>query len=715
MARKRQSSKSQTATFLTFGAMVLAILGMASVYARVATTHKVDGRDLKAQTQQIYRSQNIIQAKRGAIYDSVGNVLAENASTYTIAAVVKKQTDGDYVKPKQVTHVAKLLKKQLGGKTSFYATTLRDGIKNEQYQVEFSTRGSNLSESDHKALVKLNIKGLTFESHPARLYPNGQFASDLIGYTKTVTDSKTGLDKVEGFIGIEAAFNQKLAGKNGIKQTSLDAADKEATKGTKAVKNGYDIYTTLNMKLQQLLETKMDDLDEHLAPEQALAVVVDTKTGNIVAETQRPTFNATKGFTNSWQNLLVQSAYEPGSVMKGITLAAAIDSGNWDASATYKSGTLKIGSQKVTDWNDGVGWGTISYSDGIALSSNVAMAMTEQKMGATTWRKYINKFKFLKSTKSGLLGEEVGNIQFRYPIEQANTAFGQGIKVTPLQMIQAYTAIAGDGTEIQPHVISKIVDPNTHKIVYSAKRKQVAKPISAKTALATRKQLEAVIYSTKAIGSMYAIPNVRTTGKSGTAQIATSAGYSQAGDNTNEIHSWIGMAPADNPRYMMYIVVKRPQKNTNDISTSMSTVFKSVMQQALKMDASDNKVVVSKSATIKVPVLKGENVTTAKKEIAANNLQVEVLGTGDTVKAQYPAAGTKTLQKQKVFINTGKVITVPNMHGWSKNDVTAWGKLADIKINMTGSGFVYAQSVVATTRLDSGVHEITVEFKTPKK
>ena len=134
-------------------------------------------------------------------------------------------------------------------------------------------------------------------------------------------------------------------------------------------------------------------------------------------------------------------------------------------------------------------------------------------------------------------------MQFKYPIEQANTAFGQAISVTPLQMMQGYSAIANNGKELQPQIIEKVVDPNTNRVVSQPKAKTVSKPISKSSAKATRKQLEDVIYSKHGLGKDYAIPDVSTTGKSGTAQVATSSGYSSPGDNTNEIHSWMGMAP----------------------------------------------------------------------------------------------------------------------------------------------------------------------------
>lgn len=551
-------------------------------------------------------------------------------------------------------------------------------------------------------------------SSESRLYPNGTFASDLIGLTKNENSSDGKV--ISGITGIEQSWNKQLTGHNGVKTTSSDTTDRSVSKKNLAVKNGYDVYTTINTKLQSTLEKSMQTLADDMKPKAAVAVVMDTKTGKIVATTQRPSYNATtgEGIGDLWTNQLYGTAFEPGSVLKGITLASAIDSGNWNENDTYESGTLKIGDKKVTDWNNGEGWGRITYGRGIAESSNVAMALTEQKMGAQTWRKYLNRFKFLKPTKTGFSDEARGSMQFQYPIEQANTAFGQAISVTPLQMMQAYSAIANNGKELQPQIIEKIVDPNTNRVVSQPKTKVVAKPISKASAKDTRKQLEDVIYSQYGLGKMYAIPNVRTTGKSGTAQIATSTGYSTPGDNTNEIHSWMGMAPSNNPRYMMYIVTKQPQQNTDNISTDMANVFKTVMTQALDMSESDNKVVVSANQEVSVPTVVGGSTKESTKEMKSNRLTPIVMGDGQTVKGQSITGGKKSIVGQRIFLNTGKNIAVPDMRGWAKSDVLAWAELAKIKVNISGTGFVSTQSVKANSKLSDGYHEITVEFKEPK-
>lgn len=709
MLNKGNMKRSHGAIIFMLCILTGVIFYIGSRFFSVGVTHSVDHVNLEQRAQNLYKNQDQETVKRGQIYDSIGNVLAENSSVYT-AIIVLQKDQPNYLKASQVSSVSKELATELGGDALDYQKIIKNGIKHHYFQVQFGNNGINIPQEKYRSIKKKEIPGLIFEAHPARLYPNGQFASDLIGDA-----SSSGSNQIKGASGIEASWNQKLKEQAGVSANNIKNGNlSQKTKSIEA-KNGYDIYTTLNTKLQSTVEDKMNELQSDLQPKQAFAAIVDTKTGDIVAETQRPTYNATTkaGFGEFWSNLLVQEPYEPGSVLKGITLASAIDTNNWNGDNTYSSGKIQVDDKVVKDWNDGEGWGRISYTDGIALSSNVAMVLTEQKMGAKTWGKYLDRFQFLKPTDMGFNSENSGSMNFRYPIEQANTAFGQGIKVTPAQMIQAYSAIAGNGEEIKPNVISKIVDPNTQKVIYSAKREKVAKPIKKSTAIATRKELENVIYNPKGLGAMYAIPNVKTTGKSGTAQISTAAGYTQPGGNSNEIHSWMGMAPSDNPRYMMYIVVKEPQANTNNIAKDMSNLFVATMEQALQMNSADKKAVISDKQQTKIPTVKNESITKAKSEIEANHLKAEVIGDGKVAQKRYPLGGQKTLLNQKVFLISGGNIKVPNMQGWSKKDVKNWGLLVNIKINASGEGFLVEQSVLPDTRIADGIHEITVKFKTP--
>lgn len=719
--KKRLDRNSRNAGRFLVLTMVLVLVVLGARFSYIAITKQVGDHKLDKATQQIYQNQNIDRARRGTIFDVDGNVIAENSTAYTVIAVIDKRQIGldgskQYIGPEDDKEVAKKLAKILGDKPKYYEETLADGRRNKLSQVQFGVRGQNLNASKYKAIKKMEIPGIDFSNNLVRFYPNGFYASDLIGMAQKKEDEKTGITQLQGTMGIEASWEDDLSGEDGIKTTNMPKNEQAKLRNASA-QSGHDIYTTLNSNLQKLLESQMDQLAKDTMPYSATATVMDTQTGKIVAQAQRPSYNPEtgKGIGELWSNELVESPYEPGSVMKGIMVAAAIENGTWKANEKFASGRLRIGDKVVNDWNEGQGWGKITYAEGLARSSNVAMAKLVDKMGPDVWREYIDKFKFLESTNSGLTTEDVGNVQYKYPIEQASTAFGQAISVTQIQMLQAYSAIAGNGEVIKPQFIDKIVDSEKDEVLFEAKREVVSHPISEKTAKETRKALEQVIYSSAGTGKEYAIPDVRTTGKSGTAQIATASGYSLPGDTTNEIHSWIGMAPADKPRYVMYIVVKKPTKNGGNINKYLSEVFIPVMQRALTMSEDDNKIIVSQEQEFKVPNVTEKGTTESKKQLQKAGLNTVVLGDGPTVKTQTPAAGSKTLADQIVFLQTdSKTITMPDMRGWSKSDALAWGKLANIEMKTKGQGFVSSQSIDVGTVIDSSVKGIAIELKMPK-
>lgn len=702
----RNNSRVTSMLFLITVLIIFGTLGGRFLY--VASFKEVKDHDLSTAARKIYMQTQVINARRGNIYDANGMLLAENTSTYSVYAILDKKQVGLNGKPNHVVD-----KEKTAAELSKYIPLSKEKIlailnpaNPNLFQVEFGNAGANISIETHNQIVAAKLPGIQFTKQPARLYPNGIFASHLIGITQTQTNPKTGAIALIGAMGIERELNTLLAGHNGIrevKNTPSYTIDDKA-KGD-PVKNGDQVYTTLDSKLQTLLESEMTTLDGQTAPISATATVVDARTGAIVATTQRPTFDATtrEGIGKLWQNLLVENSFEPGSTMKVFSLAAAINSGNWHPNELYQSGTYLINGQKVTDWNPR-GWGMIPYIQGFAMSSNVAMAHVEQMMGPSLWHKYINAFHFNESTNSGLANESAGGMQFKYPIEQANTAFGQGIRITPMQMLQAFTSVAGNGQELKPYFISKIVDPNTGKVIFRGKRTVIGRPIKASTAAEVRKVMQNVVYQPFGTGTAYKIPGFRVAGKTGTAQIATSHGYSVGDENV--IHSWVGMVPANKPKYIMYITLNQPKKIPGPLTKLMAGVFIPVMEQALKMDATHE----TQTAIATIPSVTGLNVAAAQSQLQHVKFKPVVIGSGTNVTAQYPAAQTQQLNNQRVFIQTGGAITIPDMRGWSKNDVLMFATIAHLNVDFNGNGFVDSQSIKPGTEVQND-QSINVQLK----
>lgn len=373
----------------------------------------------------------LLKAKRGNIYDASGSPIAVDATNYSLFAVLTDQWDKekkDYVQ--DFSKTAQVLSKYIDMKASEIEKILSQ--KNVA-QVEFGKAGKNLSVETKEKIEKEELPGIKFTENLSRYYPNGIFASHLIGYTDVEEQEVDGknVEQLVGKMGIEALYNATLTGKPGEVVSRTDGNGyviPGSEKITEQPKDGNDLYLTLDKKMQTYLESLVSQVTEKYLPNQLTAMLVDPKTGNIVAATQRPTFNGTtkEGINTMWNNLLMDEAYEPGSTMKVLALAAAINEGVFDPNEKYESGKIQIFKDLVRDYNK-VGWGRITYLEGLAHSSNAAFVHVVQKIGVEKWKQYLDLFGFGQSTQSGFLNEATGLNSYNSYLQQLSTGFGQGI------------------------------------------------------------------------------------------------------------------------------------------------------------------------------------------------------------------------------------------------------------------------------------------------
>lgn len=669
----------------------------------IAVGKNVKNVNLNDRAEKLYTQTQTLKAKRGSIYDANGNPIAEDTSTYSLYAVLDKQQKGLNGKPLYVvnkTKTARVLAKYLPI-TEKKALKILSPKDKQPFQVEFGSAGTNISLLTKKKIEAAKLPGIDFVQKQARLYPNGVFSSNLIGVAVSETNKKTGTANLVGQMGIEKAFNKTLAGQNGFKNAQYDVYGYKLPgkqQKEKPAKNGNNIYTTIDSRIQTLLESEMNSVQSQVHPAGMNAVLMDAKTGKIVAASQRPTFNAAtlKGIGSAWTNTLSSDMYEPGSTMKVFTLSSAINSGHYNGTDTYESGRYSIDGKIVPDWNP-AGWGYITYNKGFALSSNVAMAHLEQQMGPKTWKKYIKRFGFLKSTNSGLPGELTGRIQFNYPIEQADTSFGQGIEVTTLQMMQALSAVSNNGTMMKPYFISKITNPANNKTIKQYGKQVVGHPITAATAKAVRKHMQDVVYKSYGIGADYKIKGYRVAAKTGTAQVSNGMGGYASGDDSY-LYSVAGMVPANNPRYVMFITMKQPKLTGTKTATQLlAEIFKPVITRALQNSN-------TKQATVKrqVPTVTYQTTTYAKRVMNEKGFNVVTIGSGDSILKQSPSAGTTQAEQKRVFLLTNKDWKMPRIIGWSKADVEKFCSLTGLKLESTGSGYADSQSINFEKSIDTG-------------
>lgn len=668
-------------------------------FSYIAIFKDVQNHNLKSQAAKLYTSSQVIQAKRGTVYDADGNPIATDTSKYTVYAIIDSSYRSASGKALYVTNkkkTAKVLAKYLDLSEAQILKILSPSSKGI-FQVQFGTAGSNLSVATMEKIKKANLPGINFTQIPAREYSEGNFASQLLGMTTLKTNTKTGTTQLVGDMGLEGYFNKQLTGTNGYRTVKQDVygyqlAD-SSTKGRK-VENGDNITTTLNNKVQHQMETLVSRVEKETQAEGITAIVMEAKTGKIVAATQRPNM---KSETPSWTNALTQQTFEPGSTMKVLALAAAINSGNFDPNATYTSGTWSLGGGKITDWVTS-GWGTITYKEGFYRSSNVGFAHVEQNMGAKTWMKYIRRFGLLKKVNVyGMGNETAGYTTFKGKLEQSNTAYGQGITVNVMELMQAYTAIANNGKMVKPYWIEKVTDPNTGKTVKKLSTTVVGHPISASTAKQVRKYMEGVIYNKVGTGQSYKVSGYRIAGKTGTAQIAGTNGY-ETGTN-DYIYSFAGFAPAKNPKYIIYLSMKKPKNLTKAAETYLSSISTPIIKYLLDQEKLESE---GQQGVVKVGNYVGKNAQTVQTSLAKKKLQVTVIGGNKKITAQSLTAGKEAIINSRLILKTSGEMTMPDVSGWSQADVAQLAQMMGLKLSLTGSGYASNQSISVGTPVKAG-------------
>lgn len=705
-------------------------------FAVIIGTDSKFGKNLSELSHQVHQKTEIVPAKRGTIYDRNGAVIAEDATTYNVYAIIDKtykSAKGEvlYVEESQYNQVADVFNRYLGMEKDYVVQQLSQKKLN---QVSFGAAGNDISYSNMDAirseLEAANIKGVDFTTSPNRSYKNGTFASQFIGQAQLIED-KEGNKTLQGTTGIEKSLDRILGGQDGVVTYEKDrngnivpGSDKVAVK----TEDGKDVYTTLSAELQTYLETRMDVFQEKVKGKYVSATLVSAKTGEILATTQRPTYNAdTKEGLDiknlrTWNTILYQDQYEPGSTMKVMLLASAIDHGTFPAyNEVYYSNELQVKDATIRDWDVNMGLSEGRYmniAQGFAYSSNIGMTKLEQKMGNNVWMNYLRLFKFGLPTRFGMGDEGFGGLPGDNYVTQAMSSFGQGISVTQTQMLRAFSAIANDGEMLEPKFISAIYD-GKHETARKSQREIVGNPVPASAAQQTRNYM-ITVGTDPQFGTLYSSdgPIIQVAGqnvavKSGTAQIATANGYLE-GENDN-IYSIVVMTPAEDPDFIMYVTVQQPEVSFSP--KSWQELVNPVLEDAVALKDELNLVTetkaldgVTKEDTYKMPSAESLSKELNLKqtispggfadELRRNLIQPVVLGTGKNIKKMSVSAGTKLKANEQVLLLTDDLDSVPDMYGWTKENVDKFAEWTGIEITYKGEGSrVSKQNVKVETAL----------------
>lgn len=695
-------------------------------FAVIIGTGSKFGVNLVKEASKVHQTTRTVPAKRGTIYDRNGTPIAEDATSYNVYAIIDKEyksANGKilYVEESQYSKVAEVFHKYLDMDESYVKEQLsQPNLK----QVSFGVKGNGITYANMMSIKKdleaAKVQGIDFTTSPNRSYPNGKFASSFIGLAQ-LHENEDGSKSLIGTSGVESSLNSLLAGTDGIITYEKDRLG-NIVPGTEQVTrqtvNGKDVYTTLSSPLQSFMESQMDAFQEKLKGKYMNATLVSAKTGEILATTQRPTFDADtkEGITEDfvWRDLLYQSNYEPGSTMKVMTLAAAIDNNTFPGGEYFNSSELKIADATIRDWdvNAGLSAGSImTYLQGFAHSSNVGMTLLQQKMGDATWLDYLNRFKFGIPTRFGMSNEYGGQLPEDNIVNIAMSAFGQGISVTHTQMLRAFTAIANDGVMLEPKFISALYDPND-QTARKSQREVVGNPVSKEAASLTRENM--ILVGTDPVyGTMYnqltgkpivTVPGQTVSVKSGTAQIADEQNGGYLVGKTNYIFSVVTMHPSENPDFILYVTVQQPEHFSNPWFGEFANPIlerASAMKESLNLQSTaKNLDQVTTTTSYAMPATKDYSPGDMAEELRRNLVQPIVIGSGTKIKDSSVAEGTNLDANEQILLLSDKVEVMPDLYGWSKKNVETFAKWLNLEVEFEGTGeIVKKQNVRSNTAL----------------
>lgn len=673
-------------------ALICALFAFGLLIARMsqlALSEEIDGVNLQEFASKRITKKTTISASRGTIYDTSGNVLAQDVSSYTLIAYLDPSRTTNENNPQHVVdkkNTALVLSAIL---EMDYDTVLGYLSKENVYQTEFGPKAKGLNEITKDRIVEAKLPGIDFIETTKRYYPYGDFASYLIGYAKQDPDGS-----LIGELGIEKTYNESLTGtdgysiyqkdRNGYKIAGTDEYREEAVDGS-------SIYLTIDSNVQFFVEKAIDTYSNYKYEELDI-VVANAKTGKILAYASNPSFDPNVRNITNYLDGITAVAFEPGSTMKIFTYMAALEAGVYDGDKLYQSGSYKAtDGTLISDWNK-VGWGKISYDKGFIYSSNTAVAhLISNDLEPLYFKNYLLKLGFGSKTGIGGSLEASGKIGFKYETEILNATFGQGITTTPIQYIKALTSIANDGVLLQPYIIDKVVDSNG-EIVSEGKRKELGTVAKTETIEYIKDLMWHTINDSDGAGSSYRLSGYNLIGKTGTAQIAGTGGSGYLEGNSNLNRSVALMFPKDDPEIIIYGVVKK-----GDTTYALSNVVKDVIKNISKYyniyDAEDEE---KDKNNYQLENYLNKDLESVLKELEEVGIKPIVLGNGDTIINQYPKKIVVGSEDKVFLVTNSEEITMPNLIGYSKSEVIALCELLNIEYVINGNGYVKSQSIKAS-------------------
>lgn len=721
-------------------ALISTILIFTLLIGRIGFLQFAQGNYLKEQAYNQQAINQIISPKRGNIYDSTGKALAISAQVDTITINPSK----------------------LVGKTNEATTTLKETVAkglSEIFELDYNETLNKVNSSSQVETIAKKVDqtkvatlknwmkennvsvGINIDEDNKRYYPYNNLASQVIGFC--------GNDN-QGLSGIESTWDTILTGTPG-KIVSSKGSDQQEIPDSEetyiSAENGSDLTLSIDVNIQTIVEKYLKQaVDENNCKKGGNVIVMNPKTGDILAMASYPDYNLNEPYTpnetlaqtyNSlsteeksealykmWANKSVAETYEPGSVFKVITSSVALEENitttdkandfyckGYEEFEDTSSGTLKIKCWSATPH------GSQTLRKALGNSCNPAFMQLGKRIGASTLYKYYNAFGLFESTHSGLYGEQSSIFQKLEnvgPVELATMSFGQRLNITPLQMITAISSIANDGVLLQPRIVKQYTNTDTGAVTEVPVTK-VRQVVSAETAKEVRSLMESVV--TDGSGRHAAVQGYSIGGKTGTSEPI----YTQK-DN-GYVASYCAIAPVEDTQVTLLLTLYDPPANNHQGGTLAGPVVSQMLSEILPyLGIPSSETADSNSSdAITVPNVKEKTVTEAKKTLEDAGFTVKTYVKGDPnsilVSEQNPKPGSQ-LSKDSIVVlygsdsNVATSISVPDLKGLTASQAKTTLRDKNLNINIEGSGFVSTQEYSKDEQVPEGtIIKVTLKPK----
>ncbi|OIJ17740.1 stage V sporulation protein D [Anaerobacillus alkalidiazotrophicus] len=622
---------------LTFGLLFFLVIVIRLGYVQFAL-----GNELTDRAEDSWSRNIPFEAERGEILDRNGVPLATNVSAPSVL-IVPRQIKNAVEDSEKLANVLRMDQKKI-----YSLLTKKESI------VRINPEGRKISNELASEVRKLGIPGVYIAEDNKRHYPFGNYLSHVLGFA--------GIDN-QGLTGIELYYDEKLSGQKGYVSFFSDAKGRRmpnlADEYQEPV-DGLNLRLTVDTNVQTIIERELDIAEAIYNPDGAIAIAMNPNTGEILGMSSRPDYDP-ENFRNVPpeiynQNKPVWMQYEPGSTFKIITLAAALEEGEVDLleDSFNDPGFIEVSGHRLRCWKKG-GHGHQTFLEVVQNSCNPGFVVLGERLGKDRLFDYIESFGFGEKTGIDLQGEAKGILFNRDrvgPLEQATTAFGQGVSVTPLQQVAAVSAAINGGYLYTPFIAKEWIDPVTGVALDVTEPTIKRRVISDETSKQVRYALEHVV--AKGTGKGAFVDGYRVGGKTGTAQKAQGGRYLE----NNHIVSFIGFAPADDPQIVVYVAIDNPKGTVQFGGVVAAPIVGKVIGDSLRaMDVEKRQDQIEKERLwtdeplIEVPDLVGR--TRQDINAAYYELRLDVSGEGDMVLAQSPDPGIKVKQYSTIRILLG--------------------------------------------------------------